>query len=114
MNNITAVLKDVPNFPLELLKNPEMDAARMALFPNLDYKGLYNALVPLIEVAPLVQNGLEGTYLMIWCDIEINHELFFSFRSGNITVFRMFTTLFGKRFDKSSTVFDCVINCSFT
>lgn len=57
-----AVLKDVPNFPYELLKNPEDDQTRMGLFPNLDYKGLYNALVPLLEVAPLIQSGLEGDY----------------------------------------------------
>lgn len=50
----------MPNFPLELLKNPEMDSVRMGLFPNLDYKGLYNSLIPLIEVAPLIQYGLEG------------------------------------------------------
>lgn len=59
---ILAVLKDVPNSPLELLKNPEMDATRMALFPSLDYKALYNSLIPLIEVAPLIQYGLHGKW----------------------------------------------------
>lgn len=54
----SAVLKDVPNSPFDLIKNPEMDAVRMGLFPSLDYKALYNALVPLIEVAPLIQIGL--------------------------------------------------------
>lgn len=57
---VSAVLKDVPNSPLELLKSPEMDAVRMGLFPSLDYKGLYNSLIPLIEVAPLIQYGLHG------------------------------------------------------
>ncbi|XP_066259891.1 protein unc-79 homolog [Euwallacea similis] len=52
------VLKDVPNSPFELLKDPEMDGIRMGLFPSLDYKGLYNSIVPLIEVAPLITNGL--------------------------------------------------------
>ncbi|XP_044257463.1 protein unc-79 homolog isoform X1 [Tribolium madens] len=57
---LLTVLKDVPNSPLDLLKNPEMDSVRMGLFPSLDYKGLYNSLVPLIEVAPLIQYGLNS------------------------------------------------------
>lgn len=59
-NCILAVLKDVPNSPLELIKNPEMDGVRLGLFPSLDYKGLYNSLVPLIEVAPLIQYGIHA------------------------------------------------------
>lgn len=55
-----AVLKDVPNSPIDLLKNPEMDGVRLGLFPSLDYKGLYNSLVPLIEVAPLIQYGVHA------------------------------------------------------
>lgn len=54
------MLKDVPNSPFDLLKNPEMDVVRMGLFPSLDYKGLYNSIIPLIEVAPLITNGLHG------------------------------------------------------
>lgn len=61
MLKILAVLKDVPNSPLELLKNPEMDSTRLGLFPSLDYKGLYNSLIPLLEVAPLIQYGLHST-----------------------------------------------------
>ncbi|CAH2007927.1 unnamed protein product [Acanthoscelides obtectus] len=57
---LLTVLKDVPNSPFELLKDPEMDSVRMGLFPSLDYKGLYNSLVPLIEVAPLISYGLHG------------------------------------------------------
>ncbi|XP_065166264.1 protein unc-79 homolog isoform X3 [Atheta coriaria] len=57
---LLTVLKDVPNSPLELLKNPDMDATRIGLYPSLDYKGLYNSLIPLIEVAPLIQNGLHN------------------------------------------------------
>lgn len=56
---VSAVLKDVPNYPYELLKKPENDQTRLSLFPSLDYKGLYNALLPLLEVAPLIQNGLD-------------------------------------------------------
>ncbi|CAG9855370.1 unnamed protein product [Phyllotreta striolata] len=55
---LLTVLKDVPNSPFELLKNPEMDTVRMGLFPSLDYKGLYNSLIPLIEVAPLITYGI--------------------------------------------------------
>ncbi|XP_060537394.1 protein unc-79 homolog isoform X2 [Cylas formicarius] len=55
---LLSVLKDVPNSPFELLKDPEMDGVRMGLFPSLDYKGLYNSIIPLIEVAPLITNGL--------------------------------------------------------
>lgn len=32
----------------------------MGLFPSLDYKGLYNSIIPLIEVAPLIPYGLKG------------------------------------------------------
>ncbi|KAF4533554.1 hypothetical protein B566_EDAN001039 [Ephemera danica] len=36
---LLSVLKDVPRSPLEMLKVCDQDAARLALFPNLDYKG---------------------------------------------------------------------------
>ncbi|ERL94236.1 hypothetical protein D910_11517, partial [Dendroctonus ponderosae] len=55
---LLSVLKDVPNSPFDLLKNPEMDSVRLALFPSLDYKALYFSLVPMVEVAPFVTNGL--------------------------------------------------------
>jgi protein unc-79 len=54
------VLKDVPSSPLEMLRNCEQDSARLALFPNLDYKGLYNAIVQLMDVAPLIQFGMHS------------------------------------------------------
>ncbi|KAK4872146.1 hypothetical protein RN001_016270 [Aquatica leii] len=57
---LLTVLRDVPNSPLDLLKNPKMDSVRMGLYPSLDYKGLYNSLIPLIEVAPLMQYGLHA------------------------------------------------------
>ncbi|KAF6204812.1 hypothetical protein GE061_018974 [Apolygus lucorum] len=56
---LLTVLKDVPGSPIEMLKFPEKDQARLALYPNLDYKGLYNALAELVEVAPLLQYGLQ-------------------------------------------------------
>lgn len=56
----SAVLKDVPSSPLEMLKSQEKDSVRMGLYPNLDYKGLFNAIVQLMDVAPLIQYGLHG------------------------------------------------------
>ncbi|XP_050313784.1 protein unc-79 homolog isoform X3 [Anthonomus grandis grandis] len=55
---LLSVLKDVSRSPFELLKDPKNDEVRMALFQSLDYKGLYNSIVSLIEVAPLITNGL--------------------------------------------------------
>lgn len=62
---VSAVLKDVTESPMELLKCVEMDATRMALYPNLDYKGLYMALQQMVDVAPLIQFGLHGMYLRV-------------------------------------------------
>ncbi|XP_024081973.1 protein unc-79 homolog isoform X2 [Cimex lectularius] len=56
---LLTVLKDVPSSPIEMLKYPDKDAARLALYPNLDYKGLYNAIVELVDVAPLMLYGLQ-------------------------------------------------------
>lgn len=43
-----------------MVYNKERDAKRMALFPSLDYRGLYAVLVQLLEVTPLVQTGVDG------------------------------------------------------
>lgn len=61
---VAAVLKDVTESPMELLKCVEMDATRMALYPNLDYKGLYMALQQMVDVAPLIQFGLHGMFII--------------------------------------------------
>lgn len=55
------ILKDVPDFPLVMVYIKERDAKRMALFPSLDYRGLYTVLIQLLEVAPLIQAGVDGT-----------------------------------------------------
>ncbi|XP_039288513.1 protein unc-79 homolog [Nilaparvata lugens] len=52
------VLKDVTSSPLEMLRFPQQDQLRLSLYPNLDYKGLYNALTQLVDVATLLQYGL--------------------------------------------------------
>lgn len=43
-----------------MVYNRERDAKRMALFPSLDYRGLYNVLIQLLEVIPLIQTGVDG------------------------------------------------------
>lgn len=56
----SALLKDVPRSPYEMLPFPEKDAARMAMYASLDFKGLYTALVQLLDIAPIIQFGHRG------------------------------------------------------
>ncbi|RXG72917.1 hypothetical protein Avbf_03314 [Armadillidium vulgare] len=58
---LLGVLKDIHATPMEMLYHREQDAARLALFPSLDYKGLHQALSKLVDIIPLVQFG---THLM--------------------------------------------------
>ncbi|XP_055384456.1 protein unc-79 homolog isoform X2 [Condylostylus longicornis] len=51
---LLTVLKDVPNSPHLLIKDPTMDQTRMAAYPNLEYGNLYNALTMLLDVAPCI------------------------------------------------------------
>lgn len=55
-----AVLKDVPNSPLSIIKDPTMDHMRMSGYPNLEYSNLYNALAMLLDVAPSIQYGVQS------------------------------------------------------
>ncbi|XP_058827136.1 protein unc-79 homolog isoform X1 [Topomyia yanbarensis] len=55
---LLTVLKDVPCSPLEMIKDPTLDQARMSSYPNLEYQNLYNALTMLLDVASNIQNGL--------------------------------------------------------
>ncbi|XP_046744184.1 protein unc-79 homolog isoform X3 [Diprion similis] len=57
---LLSLLKDVPDSPLEMIKSQEFDSQRMALYPNLDYKQLYNAVMQLMDVVPLVHIGLQS------------------------------------------------------
>lgn len=43
-----------------MVKSQKFDAERMALYPNLDYKQLYNALTQLMDVVPSIHIGLQG------------------------------------------------------
>ena len=54
------MLKDVPEAPLEMLRRPDQDSTRLALYPSLDYTGLYRALVQLFDIVPLLQYGVHG------------------------------------------------------
>jgi len=51
--------------PFDLIKSQQLDGERMALFPNLDYKQLYNALTQMIDVTPLIHIGLPGLSLLL-------------------------------------------------
>lgn len=54
---LLSVLKDVPTIPVAVIRSSEKDHYRTSLFPCLDYKGLYHAVVQLVDSVPLVQYG---------------------------------------------------------
>ncbi|XP_053615401.1 protein unc-79 homolog isoform X1 [Plodia interpunctella] len=56
---LLSVLKDVPRSPLEMIRDADNDADRMMLYPNLDYKGLFNAISQLVDAAPHLQYGMQ-------------------------------------------------------
>ena len=70
----TGILRDVPDFPLLMIYNKERDAKRMALFPSLDYRGLYAVLVQLLEVTPLIQSGTDGNYIIIKFTFKVRNK----------------------------------------
>lgn len=57
---IAALLKDVRESPYEMLRAQKLDPDRMALYPSLDYKQLFNALTQMMDVVSLVHIGLPG------------------------------------------------------
>ncbi|XP_043792736.1 protein unc-79 homolog isoform X9 [Apis laboriosa] len=57
---LLSLLKEVREAPLEMVKSQKYDAERMALYPNLDYKQLYNALTQLIDVVSSIHIGLQA------------------------------------------------------
>jgi len=60
----SAMLKEVPRSPHEMILYPEMDATRLALYPTLDYTGLYSALESLLHSASSINTGLQGIYIV--------------------------------------------------
>ncbi|XP_026332052.1 protein unc-79 homolog isoform X2 [Hyposmocoma kahamanoa] len=57
---LLSVLKDVPRSPLEMLRDADNDVDRMTLYPNLDYKGLFNAISQLVDSASHLQYGIQA------------------------------------------------------
>lgn len=55
-----SVLKDVPNIPIENYGLRERDSVRLSIFPNLNYSGLYQAILTIIDIVPIVQVGQPG------------------------------------------------------
>ena len=50
----------MPQNILEMTQNSDEDDNRLALFPTMDYKGLFDALVLLIDDANFIHIGLQG------------------------------------------------------
>ncbi|CAM1320186.1 UNC79 (predicted) [Pycnogonum litorale] len=57
---LLGVLKDVPTISIDMMRSRNKDHARMSLIPNMNYKGLYTALVQLLDAIPMLQHGLHG------------------------------------------------------
>ncbi|VVC24664.1 Hypothetical protein CINCED_3A004663 [Cinara cedri] len=57
---LLTILKEVPKSPHEMILHPEMDATRLALYPTLDYIGLYSALESLLHAASSINTGLQA------------------------------------------------------
>ena len=55
-----SVLKDVPNIPAESYGPRQRDSVRLSVFPNLNYSGLYQAVLSIIDLVPLTQIGQLG------------------------------------------------------
>lgn len=43
-----------------MLRDADNDVDRMTLYPNLDYKGLFNAISQLVDSASHLQYGIQG------------------------------------------------------
>lgn len=43
-----------------MLRHRDQDTIRLALFPNLDYAGLHQSIVALVDIMPLIQYGTQG------------------------------------------------------
>lgn len=77
---LVGVLKDVQSIPLDMLCSEEQDAARIAMFPSLDYEGLFNVLVQILDILPNVVSGMQAlgqTLLHTLCCLIpfLEHEL---------------------------------------
>ncbi|XP_056021737.1 protein unc-79 homolog isoform X2 [Ostrea edulis] len=52
---LRSVLKDVPNIPAESYGPRQRDSVRQSVFPNLNYTGLYYAILNMIDIVPTMQ-----------------------------------------------------------
>jgi hypothetical protein len=55
---LLGVLRDVPGQPMMMMRSRESDSERLALFPSLDYKGLYSTLLQFLDMVNLLPSGL--------------------------------------------------------
>nr|XP_045612898.1 protein unc-79 homolog isoform X4 [Procambarus clarkii] len=56
---LLGVLREIQERPMDMLRHRDQDALRLALFPNLDYTGLHQSLVALVDIIPLIQYGTQ-------------------------------------------------------
>ncbi|KAK6182809.1 hypothetical protein SNE40_010404 [Patella caerulea] len=54
---LLSVLKDVPSIPVESYGPRQRDSVRLSVFPNLDYTGLYHAVMNIIDLVSVIQIG---------------------------------------------------------
>ncbi|XP_014665214.1 PREDICTED: protein unc-79 homolog, partial [Priapulus caudatus] len=54
---LLSVLKDVPSVKADSDTSHHRDSVRLSMFPNLNYQGLYHAIINIIDVVPLLQFG---------------------------------------------------------
>ena len=59
-STLMSILKDVPGHPYHMIRSPEQDNDRLALFPNLDYRGLHDVVY---EFIPELNNITSSTYI---------------------------------------------------
>lgn len=57
---LLSVLKDVPNIPVESYGARQRDSVRQSIFPTLNYSGLYQAVLSILDLMPVVQIGQLG------------------------------------------------------
>lgn len=64
---VSSVLKDVPSIPAESYgpkqRDSVRDSVRLSIFPNLNYSGLYEAVLGIIDLVPLTQIGQLGEFI---------------------------------------------------
>ncbi|XP_068237998.1 protein unc-79 homolog isoform X5 [Palaemon carinicauda] len=54
---LLGVLREIQERPMDMLHQRSQDATRSALFPNLDYNGLHQSIVSLVDIMSLIQYG---------------------------------------------------------